>query len=239
MKHILNNLSEEEKNSILEQHTGGMKIMNENFSKLLNSKLGDVKPLVSEQVLPGLSSGNSHQSVKQVFDSCRNVPAQPNNTTNQLVDMVYKAVQGLGTDESAIINAFSRMGTITNFCAVNNVYRKTYGTDLYADLDGDIDQETVWAGISRGLRSLNQSQSTKPTVKPTGGAPVKTTGGTVNQTVMKQKRDAIMKQRQAAGGQTQPVQKTATQTAPTQSAQRTQQRDIRQQNLQQQRGTVR
>jgi hypothetical protein len=49
MKHILNNLSDEEKNSILEQHTGGMKVMNENFSKLLNSKLGDAKPLVSEQ----------------------------------------------------------------------------------------------------------------------------------------------------------------------------------------------
>lgn len=48
MKHILNNLSDEEKNSILEQHTGGMKIMNENFSKLLNAKLGDAKPLISE-----------------------------------------------------------------------------------------------------------------------------------------------------------------------------------------------
>ena len=49
MKHILNNLSDEEKNSILEQHTGGMKVMNEKFSKLLNSKLGDAKPLVNEQ----------------------------------------------------------------------------------------------------------------------------------------------------------------------------------------------
>jgi len=49
MKHILNNLSAEEKNSILEQHTGGMKVMTENFSKLINSKLGDSKPLVNEQ----------------------------------------------------------------------------------------------------------------------------------------------------------------------------------------------
>ena len=45
MKHLLNNMSEEEKNSIREQHSGGMKVMTENFSKLLNSKLGDVKPL--------------------------------------------------------------------------------------------------------------------------------------------------------------------------------------------------
>jgi len=50
MKHILNNLSEEEKNSIREQNTGGMKVMTENFSKLLNSKLGDAKPLVEDEV---------------------------------------------------------------------------------------------------------------------------------------------------------------------------------------------
>ena len=51
MKHILNNLSEEEKNAIREQHTGGMKVMTENFNKLINSKLGDSKPLVSEPSL--------------------------------------------------------------------------------------------------------------------------------------------------------------------------------------------
>ncbi len=50
MKHLLNNLSEEEKNSIREQHTGGMKVMTENFSRLLNSKLGDSRP-ISEQTM--------------------------------------------------------------------------------------------------------------------------------------------------------------------------------------------
>lgn len=49
MKHLLNNLTEEEKNAIREQHTGGMKVMTENFSKLVNSKLGDVKPMVNEE----------------------------------------------------------------------------------------------------------------------------------------------------------------------------------------------
>ena len=51
MKHLLNNMSEEEKNSIREQHTGGMKVMTENFNKLLSSKLGDSKPL-TEQTSP-------------------------------------------------------------------------------------------------------------------------------------------------------------------------------------------
>lgn len=49
MKHILNNLTEEEKNNIREQHTGGMKVMTENFNKLINSKLGDSKPLVEQK----------------------------------------------------------------------------------------------------------------------------------------------------------------------------------------------
>ena len=52
MKHILNDLSEQEKNSIREQHTGGMKVMTENFNKLLNSKLGDVKPLNEQTRTP-------------------------------------------------------------------------------------------------------------------------------------------------------------------------------------------
>ena len=49
MKHLLNNLSSDEKNRILEQHKGGMKVYNENFNKLLKNKLGSVKPLVMEQ----------------------------------------------------------------------------------------------------------------------------------------------------------------------------------------------
>ena len=58
MKHILNDLSEQEKNSIREQHTGGMKVMTESFSKLINSKLGDSKPLVSEQTALGRFGNN-------------------------------------------------------------------------------------------------------------------------------------------------------------------------------------
>jgi hypothetical protein len=49
MKHLLNDLSEEEKNRIREQHTGGKKIMIENFNKLVNNKLGDVKPIVDKE----------------------------------------------------------------------------------------------------------------------------------------------------------------------------------------------
>jgi hypothetical protein len=52
MKHLLNDLSEEEKNRIREQHTGGKKLVIENFDKLVNTKLGDAKPLLNEEQGP-------------------------------------------------------------------------------------------------------------------------------------------------------------------------------------------
>ena len=45
----MNDLSIEEKNRIREQHEGGMKIDTSRFRKLMESKLGNSKPLVSEQ----------------------------------------------------------------------------------------------------------------------------------------------------------------------------------------------
>jgi hypothetical protein len=56
MKHLLNNLTEQEKNSIREQHSGGMKVVTENFSKLTNTKSGDVKTLVEQ------NSNNTNKS---------------------------------------------------------------------------------------------------------------------------------------------------------------------------------
>ena len=49
MKNLLNDLSNEEKKRIREQHEGGMKIDTSKFKRLLESQLGNSKPLVSEQ----------------------------------------------------------------------------------------------------------------------------------------------------------------------------------------------
>jgi len=48
MKHLLNNISQEEKNRILEQHKGGKSIDTTRFKDLLESKSGNVKPLIME-----------------------------------------------------------------------------------------------------------------------------------------------------------------------------------------------
>mgnify|MGYP000571744074 FL=1 len=51
MKHLLNDMSQEEMNSIREQHIGGKKITVENFSNMVNKKLGEVPTLISESEL--------------------------------------------------------------------------------------------------------------------------------------------------------------------------------------------
>lgn len=64
MKHLLNNLSEQEKNQIREQHTGGMKVNSKKFDKLLNSKVGDVKPLSEQHWLNPMDDA-SHDILKK------------------------------------------------------------------------------------------------------------------------------------------------------------------------------
>jgi len=88
MKHILNNLTEEEKNAIREQHSGGMKVMTENFSKLINSKLGDSKPLVNEQSSLG-AVGNG----LEINGQLGNVILQTLPTTS-LFNMIKSAASG-------------------------------------------------------------------------------------------------------------------------------------------------
>jgi Zn/Cd-binding protein ZinT len=48
MKHLLNNLSSEEKNRILKQYEGGMSVDTSKFKTLSESKLGNAKPLINE-----------------------------------------------------------------------------------------------------------------------------------------------------------------------------------------------
>jgi len=44
MKHLMNDMSDEDKDKIRKQHEGGMKIDNKNFKKMVDKKLGHVDP---------------------------------------------------------------------------------------------------------------------------------------------------------------------------------------------------
>ena len=89
MKHLLNSLTENEKNSIREQHTGGMKVMTENFSKLVNTKSGDVRTLVEQPV--------EEPPIPQQPQPTP-TPTPPNSKTNPLlINMKLKRLTGSGT----------------------------------------------------------------------------------------------------------------------------------------------
>ena len=190
MKHILNNLSEEEKNAIREQHAGGMKVITENFSKLLNSKLGDVKPLVNEQTsdqvvnvvtgtvgggIGGLltsadlimnGAGTSDQKVKSLCALCKKTKAPITQVGNRMADAIRDSVQGMGTNEKTINNVFASLRSFNDFCSLVNAYQASYSTDLYSDLDADIDSESEWVTIFRPIRNLLLKQKQQQKLKP-------------------------------------------------------------------------
>jgi hypothetical protein len=109
MKHILNNLTEEEKKSIREQHTGGIKIVNENFSKLIKATLGDSKPLVSEQYYPTAEERYSKAGYKEVMKI--NLP-----------DGTYIG----NPDGSATINSQENLNSVGDIHIYNNNQRTGY-----------------------------------------------------------------------------------------------------------------
>ena len=104
MKHILNNMSEEEKNSIREQQYGGMKVMTENFSKLINSKLGDSKPLVNEQpqmvdkhllsTIIGQANGGGFPSIQSVIKYCKSKNVPQSTDTKYVSNEIAFAIKG-------------------------------------------------------------------------------------------------------------------------------------------------
>ena len=77
MKHLLNNLTEEEKNSIREQHTDKFAVVTENFSKLINTKGGEVKSYLKEDV-----------------DSEKSKLAQPTKKVTLVLDCGKKTIDG-------------------------------------------------------------------------------------------------------------------------------------------------
>ena len=70
MKHLLNNISQEEKNNIREQHSGGKEIMIENFNQMINKKLGDVPTYLTEQSKETCEQCGSEMREGECMEQC-------------------------------------------------------------------------------------------------------------------------------------------------------------------------
>ena len=93
MKHLLNNISEEEKQSILEQHKGGMKIFNENFNKMVNKKLGHVELFEQQSTMD--SGQNFRNSNRIKLNTIKNQDDLNLWKRIERADLAYKALTGL------------------------------------------------------------------------------------------------------------------------------------------------
>jgi hypothetical protein len=89
MKHLLNNLSEQEKNAIREQHAGGMKLSNEKFRNLVEGKLGDVKTLVKE------SNTSKRFGKKGILEQ---LETKEKSDINSIMDLGYRFMMSRNPD---------------------------------------------------------------------------------------------------------------------------------------------
>jgi len=123
----------------------------------------------------GTKDSGPQERVRMAFDMCNRIPSNEQGQKivdgNTIADEIYNAIDGLGTNEEALGAAFSQLQSIADICAVKKAYESTYGKDIYAELDGDIDSDEDWLVILRPLRNILDSQTasqTQPTPNPTG-----------------------------------------------------------------------
>jgi|LakMenEpi03Aug12_release.lakeMendotaPanAssembly.Ray.scaffolds.fasta_scaffold378277_2 hypothetical protein len=99
MKHLLNNLSSEEKNRIREQYEGGMSVDTSKFRSLLESKLGDAKPLIKESEEFGdIDMSNLQNEIKDFVLTYGNV--SNNATDEEIVSNLWRLRSSEDSDVS-------------------------------------------------------------------------------------------------------------------------------------------
>jgi hypothetical protein len=173
MKHILNDLSEQEKNSIREQHKGGMKVMTESFSKLINSKLGDSKPLVSEQTALG-RLGNAMEITGQLAINLANI-LPPTILSN----MAKSAISGdAKTFNQVLDQEKSRLG---------QDYTKLKNALTQGDVAKNL--KNIGAELQPYINQMKSGMGNQPSNTPTGG--------TVNNPNIEKFRQDLIKKRNA------------------------------------------
>jgi hypothetical protein len=110
-------MSEQEKNSIREQHTGGMKVMTENFSKLINSKLGDSKPLLEEEDME-MSVKNTFSFEGKSMETIQKILSQLPRTTKLLA---IKNCEGVDFSEMDLCNDLPELVVVILKNTPNNI----------------------------------------------------------------------------------------------------------------------
>ena len=156
MKHLLNNMTESEKNAIREQHSGGMTVMTEKFSKLVESKLGDSKPFVNEQ------HPNWAQAAQAVFKPKAQAVQPQSQTGNDRISNlagIMRTIQTKQVPQQVIVNPSSK---------VNNMSWNDYVTK-FKITPQEIDQANALLTKMGQTSPIKGSTPSTPTGGSTGG----------------------------------------------------------------------
>ena len=135
MKHILNNISQEEKNRILEQHSGGIKVNSNKFNKLLESRMGNVKPLINEEEdeeIGGEMQDNSKfDEMMRLDDELENDPKYKEYERKYLRNKIVKSLEksmGISSEmmsEDEINSMVEMFSSIMDVSKSSGVIKKT------------------------------------------------------------------------------------------------------------------
>jgi hypothetical protein len=177
MKHILNNLSNEEKNSIREQHTGGMNVVTENFNRLLGSKLGDSKPLVETEELPeGMFNRELSKTDKlkrDINDAISRKIASPRTTgvsgkwsygeveksMEQILDDIEDVVSRYRGEESETLEEQSVLGGFGNTVEISNELINNLANILPSNVIANMAKSAVMGDAKTFNQVLDQEKT--------------------------------------------------------------------------------
>lgn len=176
MKNILKEMSFSEKKMILERHSGGINIPNKKFKKLVSNKLGNLKPIISEQVDDFLEKSYVKPLLDEGFKEVKEI---------NLPDGEYKIYGGgyrmdlFGSDDK---DTGYRLVTNTGIRGTWNgnpieVTQKKTGEDVYKTLYKDMGYKPTNVGVDfiNALKTIDEQYLIKgaiPSEIISGNAPM-------------------------------------------------------------------
>lgn len=109
--------------------------------------IGAVVGGVAGGVMGYMNQTGTYENTLKIIESCKSgvgLPMMSDDAIKSVGTTIYKAIEGIGTDEEAISEAFDDLKTFPDFCKLTEIYENNYGESLADALDGDFDFPSDW-----------------------------------------------------------------------------------------------
>lgn len=152
MKHLLNNISDEEKNKIREQYTGGIKISTNQFKKLTETRQGIINPLL-EELGGNVTSPNQVDKTQETETIINNVATEGiKNVTSEMVSSPQFKGWYSGYHFGGIFNNVNYEWNCNGVEGMSGVR---------GSVEGEVITETI-ENMSKAIRKLQEIVDGKP-----------------------------------------------------------------------------